>query len=95
MQQVGPRDACRAAGGLGREFVEDALEMGLHTIAFQHILQARVQPQAAEGAAGGAGEDQGADFLAVDAGQHHVLHIRRAGRDDLRAQGADTDKGAG
>ena len=40
-------------------------------------------------------EDQHADLAAVDAGDHHVLHQRVAGGDDLRAQRPDRDEGAG
>ena len=58
-------------------------------------LQRRVGRQAGELAHRRRREDQRADFLEVEAGDHRVLHVGRAGGDDLGAQRPHADEGAG
>ena len=40
-------------------------------------------------------QDQRADFAPVVAGEHDILHVGRAVRDQLAAQRSDADPGAG
>ncbi len=71
-----------------RELVDEPLEVRLHRSACYHLLHGGVGPEAGQLAHLLRREDQRADFLQVDAGEHHVLHVGRAGGDDLgRASG--------
>ena len=90
------RDARRAAGAARPQAVDELRWKNARTAGAAAPRRRRVGRQAGERAAAvEAREDQHADLVAVDAGDHDVLHARVAGGDDLRAQRADRDEGAG
>ncbi|MCY1356269.1 hypothetical protein D9M69_427140 [compost metagenome] len=61
----------------------------------EHVVHRGIRGQVAEVAHRRGGEHHGTDFLEVDAGEHHVLDVGCAGRDDLAAQRTDAHEGAG
>src|SRR3989338_10290438 len=94
-QQAHAGDAVGAAGGGLGQFVHDQLELRQHGGVVEHVVHGCVSGQVAEVAHRRGGEHHGTDLLEVDAGEHHVLDVGCAGRDDLAAQRTHAHEGAG
>ena len=82
LHHMQPGDSASAARSRCRQRVDDVLKVLGDGLAWQQARRC-------------GWNHQRADFLEVDARQHHVLHIGRTCCDDFGAQWAHADKGAG
>jgi hypothetical protein len=95
VQQVQPGDAGGAAGGLRASVSSTCWKWACTAGLSSTCCSARAVGQAGELANGGGGKEQRAHFVAVDAGDHRVLHVGRGGGDDPGPQRPHADEGAG
>ena len=95
--QQRPRDVVGASGGAVRQGGEALGKSSPHGRVRERRCGVGSRRQAALAGAGlEIGEDQGADEVAVEAGQdRHVADQRSAGTDHRRAHGGEIDPGAG
>src|SRR5947209_6160270 len=88
-------DARRRTGGSGGKCLQPLGKFAAHDgIGRRRRKIARRQRRIDHAAAVKIEHRQGREFIAVDAGDHHIAEQRRADRDKARAQRADADPGA-